>query len=333
MQLLTVFLFSFFLTGILRQYALSRNVLDIPNHRSSHVIATPRGGGLAFVLGFLGCVLYGVLWKKSLSWEALAYVGGGSIVASIGLLDDHASVSIKIRILGHFLAAALALFCLHGMPSVSVFGWILPASGWLLNTFALFYLVWFLNLYNFMDGIDGLAALEAVTICLGASLIYVLTGNESLMVLPLILALSVAGFLYWNFPFARIFMGDVGSGFLGLTLALLSIQAAQTSSNFFWSWLILSGVFIVDSTVTLIRRLVFGHKIFEAHRLHAYQHATDLLNSHFSVTMAVLAINTAWLLPLAVLVGCGRLDGIIGLLIAYIPLIVLAFQFQAGCSN
>jgi Fuc2NAc and GlcNAc transferase len=127
------------------------------------------------------------------------------------------------------------------------------------------YLVWLLNLYNFMDGIDGLACIEAITVCLGGALVYVLAvpRGEGWMV-PVLLLSAVTGFLVWNFPRARIFMGDAGSGFLGLSIGVLSIQNSWAAPELFWSWVILLGTFIVDATVTLIRRIMRG-RIFGKH--------------------------------------------------------------------
>lgn len=150
---------------------------------------------------------------------------------------------------------------------------------------------------------------------------------------PMLLLAAVAGFLCWNFPPARIFMGDAGSGFLGLMLGLLSIQAAWINPDFFWAWLILLGVFVVDATLTLLRRLARRQKLYEAHRSHAYQYASRKYGGHRSVTIAVGVINLLWLLPLAMLVGLGYVDGSFGLLVAYAPLISLAFHFKAGAAE
>jgi len=145
--------------------------------------------------------------------------------------------------------------------------------------------------------------------------------------------MAVAGFLLWNFPPAKIFMGDAGSGFLGITLGLFSIQAAHIAPQFFYSWLILLGVFIVDATWTLIRRFLRGEKVYEAHRSHAYQFASRQYLSHKTVTLAVAAINTCWLLPIALWVGLGNLNGLLGLMIAYLPLWLLAVHFKAGLAE
>jgi Fuc2NAc and GlcNAc transferase len=199
---------------------------------------------------------------------------------------------------------------------------------------AALYLVWLLNLYNFMDGIDGLAGIEALIVGAGGTAVYWLAGLPTTGDggLPVLLAAATLGFLVWNLPPARIFMGDAGSGFLGLMLGTLSLQAAVTRPVLLWCWLVLLGVFIVDATVTLIRRLLRGERVHEAHRSHAYQHASRELGGHRPVTLAVAAINVFWLLPWALAIASGRIEGVVGLGVAYIPLLVLAFRFRAGIA-
>ena len=324
-----VLILSLLLTAGLRRYALARSVIDIPNARSSHTVPTPRGGGVAIVLTFLlvvvGLMLLGVGQLSVL----VALAGGGGLIAVIGFMDDHGHIAARWRLLGHFLAAAWMLGWMGGLPPLPLFGWSLDL-GWLGGLLAAVYLVWLLNLYNFMDGIDGIASVEALCVCLGACLIYWLNGTTALAWGPLILAMAVLGFLYWNFPPARIFMGDAGSGFLGIALGVLSVQAAWQSSALLWVWLILLGVFIVDATFTLMRRLIRGDKVYEAHRSHAYQFASRQAGRHLPVTLAVIFINLVWLLPIAVSVGVFGLDGLTGLILAYVPLVFLAIRFRAG---
>ena len=320
---------SFLLTGALRRYALARSIIDIPNARSSHTIPTPRGGGVAIVVTFLASLpVFGVFGL--VPWQPLIAVGGaGALVAVIGFMDDHGHIAARWRLLGHFGAGIWALVWLGGFPPVTLFGISLELH-WFGHILAAIYLVWLLNLYNFMDGIDGIASVEALCACLGACLLYGLSGAPALIWGPLILAAAVVGFLYWNFPPARIFMGDAGSGFLGIALGVLSLQAAWVSSDLFWAWVILLGVFIVDATFTLIRRLLRGDKVYEAHRSHAYQFASRRFGKHLPVTLAVGAINLFWLLPVAYSVTQLGLDGAWGIIIAYVPLIILALKFHAG---
>lgn len=320
---------SFALTGGLRRYALSRSLMDMPNGRSSHSVPTPRGGGVAIVVSFLLALPLlaaggGAGWAST--W---AILGAGSGVAALGFLDDHGHIAARWRLLGHFASAIWALCWLGGLPPLDLFGVVLDL-GWLGHLLALLYLVWMLNLYNFMDGIDGIASVEAISVCAGGALLYALLGEWQAAAVPLLLAAAVAGFLVWNFPLARIFMGDAGSGFLGLTLGVLSLQAAWVAPQLLWSWAILLGVFVVDATFTLLRRLLRGERVYEAHRSHAYQYASRHFGQHWPVTVGVLAINLGWLLPIALWIGWGGLDGGWGLLLAYAPLLALAVKFEAG---
>jgi Fuc2NAc and GlcNAc transferase len=327
--LLVVLLISLLLTGFLRRYAISRKLIDVPNARSSHSIPTPRGGGVAIVVSFLGTLFIACLGKWIDLNVAVALLGAGALTAVIGFMDDRGHIAARWRLLGHFSAAAWALYWLGGMPSIKLFG-ITIEHGYVGAVLGAFYLVWMLNLYNFMDGIDGLAAGEVVCVCLGASLIYSVFGFDQLIWSPLVLSMAALGFLFWNFPPARIFMGDAGSGFLGIILATLSLQAAWTDSRLLWVWIILLGVFIVDATLTLFRRLIRGEKVYEAHRSHAYQFASRQYGKHLPVTIAALLISVFWLLPIAVCMMYFQLDGLVMALVAYAPLVWLAFKFDAG---
>jgi Fuc2NAc and GlcNAc transferase len=328
--LLAVAVLSAILTGWLRRYALSRQLLDRPNERSSHSAPTPRGGGVAIVVAFLGGLL---LIGEGASFVArMALFGAGLGAVAIGFIDDHGHVPARWRLLVHFSCAAWILYWI-GVPRLEWMGSTvdLGAPGAVL---AVLYLVWMLNLYNFMDGIDGIAGAEALIVGAGGTAMFWLAGLPSVgdVGLPALLAASTLGFLVWNFPPAKIFMGDAGSGFLGLMLGALSLQAAVVRPVLFWCWLVLLGVFIVDATMTLIRRLLRGERVYEAHRSHAYQHAMQEYGDHRRVTLAVAAINVFWLLPWAAAIASGQVPGVVGLVAAYLPLLVLALRFRAGVA-
>ncbi|KAF1056549.1 MAG: putative undecaprenyl-phosphate N-acetylglucosaminyl 1-phosphate transferase [Pseudomonas delhiensis] len=325
--------FAWGLTGLFRRYALAASLLDVPNSRSSHSVPTPRGGGVAFILGFLLMLVVGrglglvdtvVLW---------AYLPAGCVVAVVGFLDDRRGIPARWRLLAHFLAGALLLFAIGGLAPVDL-PWGVTRLRWVGSILALIYLVWLLNLYNFMDGIDGIASLEAISVCLaGALCAWWVGGASHSLWLPLMLAAAVAGFLIWNFPPARIFMGDAGSGFIGLVLGGLSLQAAWQAPQLLWSWLILLGVFIVDATWTLLHRLLRGERVYEAHRSHAYQRASRRWGQHRIVSLSITAINVIWLTPLSLVVASGLLTGALGLFIAYAPLVFLAVRLGAGAAE
>lgn len=323
------FLLSWLLTLWIRRYALATNLLDQPNERSAHTVPTPRGGGVAIVLSFLGLTLALSLLGLIENRLVVAASGSGIIVATLGFLDDRYGVPARWRFVGHVAAAVWILCWMGRLPQVPVFGMHIGLSyaGPVLCTL---YVVWMINLFNFMDGIDGIASVEAITTTLGGALLWWLTGSGSGWLAALVFAGCIAGFLVWNFPPAKIFMGDAGSGFLGLMVALLSLWCGQAAPGLFWAWFILVGCFMVDATTTLVRRVRRGEKFFEAHRSHAYQFAARRLGRHLPVTLSCGAINMLWLLPLATLVATGRLDGLLGVVIGYAPLVWLVFHFRAG---
>jgi Fuc2NAc and GlcNAc transferase len=328
--LVAAFLAAFVGTAVIRRYAIARRVLDIPNERSSHSVPTPRGGGVAIVGAFVAVAT--ILWSlgRIPTPFAVALLGTGLIVATVGFIDDHRHIAARWRLLAHFSAAAWALAWVGGLPPLPLPG---GSQEWGLlgDVVGAIALVWLLNLYNFMDGIDGIAAVEAVTVCLGAIVVYLAGPETSAAWYPAgLLAAAALGFLAWNFPPAKIFMGDAGSGFLGVTLGVLVLDAATRRPEWLWSWVILLGAFVVDATVTLFFRLSRGEKLYEAHRSHAYQHAAQRIGSHRPVTLAVGAINLFWLLPMALLAGSGRLDGLLATVIAYVPLACVAIVYRAG---
>lgn len=331
--ILSVAIGAWLLTGILRRYALARSLLDIPNARSSHTVPTPRGGGLAIVVSFAIAAGYAAMVGWLDRQIAFAFLVSGIGVALLGFLDDHGHVPARWRLAGHFLGAIWILWWLGGVDQIVVLGAEIEL-GWLGNAIAAIYLVWMLNLFNFMDGIDGIAGIEAFTACSGMTvLLWAINYGIQYTLPPLLLAAAVFGFLLWNLPPARIFMGDVGSGFLGLMIGGFSLSIARTAPNMFWAWLILMGVFVVDATVTLLRRLVRRDRFYEAHRSHAYQYASRLIGRHGPVTLGVAAINIGWLFPLALFVALGKLDGFIATIFAYVPIIFLAFRFKAGARE
>ena len=321
-------LVSLALTLRVRSYALKR-LLDLPNARSSHVAPTPRGGGLAVVLSFaLALAILSIAGGIALR-EGMA-LGGGLLVAGIGFWDDHQHVSARWRMAVHLAAAAWALYWLGGFSEMALNGQHL-VLGWSGSVMAAIFVVWMLNLFNFMDGIDGIAGAETVFVAAAAAILLLAFGAGGRHALHLgLLAFAVAGFLVWNWPPAQIFMGDVGSGFLGFLLGVFAIITVSAGELSLVVWLILAGVFLVDATFTLLRRMASGQRWYDAHRSHAYQHAAVLLESHKRVTVAVLLINGFWLLPWAIAAVLWPHVELGFLAIAYTPLIMLAVRFDAG---
>jgi Fuc2NAc and GlcNAc transferase len=305
--------------------------MDIPNERSSHQTPTPRGGGIAFVATSLVGFLLLLLINNLDNADVLALCGAGIIVAIAGHLDDRQRISgATVRLVVHAIGAIILIVGI-GFPSqISLFDRTVN-TGTIGSILGVLYLVWLLNLFNFMDGTDGIAASEAIFVLLAGAILnhHVLTGiNHSAA--ALILAASIFGFLLYNWSPAEIFMGDVGSGYLGIAIGGLSLMAAKQQPELLWVWIILLGVFVSDATITLIRRLLGKQKPHVAHRSHAYQHLAIRFNSHSKVALIVLATNVVWLLPIAFLVANKQLTGTTGVVVAYIPLLLAALVLNAG---
>ncbi|MGE8284926.1 MAG: MraY family glycosyltransferase, partial [Stenotrophomonas lactitubi] len=263
--LLGLALLSAALTWAARVYALRRQLLDQPGERRSHSIATPRGGGIAIVISLLvAAAVAACVWPDAA--PSLAVAGLGLLlVAGIGWWDDHRPLPAMRRLLVHFLAATL----LAGLVKVH-------GGSWLLSLLVLFFTASLINIWNFMDGINGIASSQAVIVALGFAT--VLPWPYSLV--PIALGLACLGLLPFNFPRARIFMGDVGSGALGYAVAVvLAVAALQTDIN--WILLLLPlSAFLVDAGFTLFARILSGQRWMEPHTQHVYQRAVQAGASH-----------------------------------------------------
>jgi len=329
LMIIVVFLVSTLLTALMRCYLLRRQVLDMPNGRSSHSVPTPRGGGIGIVVVFLLTVVFLIQKGGVSSSLGGALTGGGVAVAVAGFLDDRFRVSAWFRLLIHFAVAGWALWRLGGIGPLHL-GWMSWDWGWVGQLVALVGLAWMINLYNFMDGIDGIAGVEALCASALGGLLLAWSGLGGLAEGALAVAAASAGFLVWNWPPAKIFMGDVGSGFLGFVFGVLAISSARERPWLLWAWLILLSIFIVDSTLTLMRRLVTEGRWYEAHCSHAYQHAARRWGSHAKVTLTIAAVNVAWLFPLGWGACVWPAAGPLFAVVALAPLVYLAFRCDAG---
>lgn len=203
-----------------------------------------------------------------------------------------------------------------------------------LGLIAIIGLIWMTNLYNFMDGINGIATLEAIFVCCGMSFIFFLEdSNDQIIILMIILASACCGFLYWNFPTAKLFMGDVGSLFLGITFGLLVLFTSRKNIDTAATWAIMLGVFIVDASYTLGTRLITGQKFYLPHKSHTYQKLALHFRSHTKASLSLTIINLFWLLPLAISTVATKLNPLAIVVIAYIPLIYLAHKIKAGTNG
>ena len=261
-------------TWLARRYALRRNLVDEPGERRSHIVPTPRGGGLAVVVALLLCGAW-LLWRDAEPTPLLAgFLPGLVLVAGVGLLDDHRSLSPWLRLAVHAIAALL----------LSAGAWMATGNAWLAGAAFLLAMV-LTNAWNFMDGIDGLAASQAILIA--AMVAWIADGTVLLVALSLLAA--TAGFLPFNFPKAKIFLGDVGSGTLGYALTMLLVAVVEQGALPWWLWSLPLSAFLIDTGLTLLGRLRRREAWWQAHTLHAYQRWVQRSQSHVRVTLAYAA--------------------------------------------
>lgn len=297
-----VFASSLLLTGVVRAMAHDLGMIDRPNIRSSHSNPTPRGGGLAIVVAFAAGLVVLLALGVVDRGLGLALLGGGLPLALIGFMDDRRSLPASVRFACHIGAGSWAIYALGGLPPVEIGSYVVRL-GFFGDVLAVVAVIWALNLFNFMDGVDGIAASEAIFVCWsGACLTLMLDGGSAVPSVALLVGAACCGFLIWNWPPAKIFMGDVGSGFLGFVIAVLATAAARESSAALVVWMILGAVFFADATTTLLRRLFRGERPHQAHRSHAYQRLARQWGSHRRITLVILAVNVFILLPCALVV-------------------------------
>ena len=285
-------LISFLLTAVTLRYLKQKAVLDHPNERSSHSTPVPRGGGLPVVVVFLIAWIYPFdiqLMAIAFSWTSTApIIASCTLLAAISWTDDLKSLTPKFRLTIQALAVAIGIAALP--HEASLFGGAVPT--WLEKAFLFFGWLWFVNLFNFMDGIDGISGVETLGICAGLLLLSSL--HELPAAMPwhaLTVAAAILGFLWWNRPPARIFLGDVGSVPIGFILGWLLLELAL--AGYWASALILPAFYVCDATYTLFRRAFRGEKVWQAHREHFYQKAVQAGRSHGTVSGSIGIANVA----------------------------------------
>ncbi len=312
---------SYLIVAFLHASALRHHRLDFPNKRSSHSRPTPTGGGIAFVAVFvLGCALWYFRTHKVGEGDLSAIlIGGGCLLSIVGWVDDLRGLSIRSRLSVQLFVVFLSMAKLCSLDSIDIDQKTIAPS---IHEKIFFTLVilWLTNAYNFMDGIDGLAAGMAVVVGLAGAALF----SGSAVAVPLFLiALAVAGFLVWNWPPAKIFMGDAGSGFLGFAFAVSWTYTSGVRQGLF-VWPILLAVFLVDATLTLLVRVYRGEKFYESHCSHAYQLASKHW-SHKKVTSIAILVTIFWLVPCAALCQIRPSLAPFVAVVAYAPLILTYF--------
>ena len=316
-----IFVFVFFasLAGveIFRRWSLRRNLLDIPNERSSHIRPTPRGGGLIIVLASLIVyAFYTTFISQNFSWS---YFCGSILIAFVSWLDDLFSVSVVFRILVHSISAILVIYSLGYFQTFQI-AYIERAN---LGTYGVIltflWIVWLTNAFNFMDGIDGIAATQAITSGLGWLIIGKILDLDATSFYGGVIAFASLGFLIHNWYPAKIFMGDVGSAFLGYTFAVFPLLAIKENPHFAASLplvsILLVWLFVFDTFVTFFRRVIKREKVWKAHRTHIYQRLVIAGHTHVNVTILYGAVSLATILILIISYKSGDLKMLLPIIV------------------
>ncbi len=313
---------------LIYRHAARLGVVQDPNERSSHHVPTPSGGGIGIVLGGTVGAAYAI-W--SMPGSAFVTAVLALAMGIVGFVDDRRHVAAGVRLFVQLLLVAAMIWTLQPIGLAEAIGLPIPVE---LAVIAIVLgVVYWVNVFNFMDGIDGLAASQAVFMI--AALIFLafegsLAELQALEFWLLAVAAASLGFLVLNWPPARIFMGDAGSTYLGFMLAFGGLSAIAAGRLDIFQGLVLAALFLTDATVTLIRRALRGEPIMQAHRLHAYQHLARRWQRHLPVTLLYLGIHVFWLLPLAWYAGKNQGAGPLALAAAYLPLALLVLVAGAG---
>jgi Fuc2NAc and GlcNAc transferase len=327
--LVGVFLLSFLISRRMATLQGS-TLLDRPVARSAHTVATPRGGGFAIVVAIS-------LWLVVLSLTGFVSVSDLQVllcaipVAVAGFIDDLRGLPVRMRLPVHLFAAIAALSLLGPVPEPFFSGWLLLPE-FVQSGLLVLALVWLLNLYNFMDGIDTLAAAQCLFVS-GAAGVFLAGQQAGLAWVCAGLFAATSGFLLLNLPPAKLFMGDIGSTFLGFFIGLIALISHYQQSLSVWVWVLLMGAFIADTTYTLIVRVIAGQKLTEGHSTHAYQRLARRYGQHKPVVLAYMAVNVLWLFPIAWLAVIYPEYGVLFAISGIVPLMLVAGLIGAGKTS
>lgn len=304
----------------------------VPNHRSLHQQVIPRGGGIvgavATLTGMLLVYFGGALGLPS-PW---VFLGGGVALAGMGMADDRLDIAPRYRLAVQIAAAASLPVFLGPIPRLDL-GFVGFALGWPGSILVLGLVVWFYNLYNFIDGTDGMAstATAFIGLLMGGALWW--KGQRDLAMILGMLAVSNVGFLRYNWPPARMFMGDAGTSFIAYLLSALIWISVSRDPGVLWIWLTACVAYFSDTTTTTFTRLLTTPRWYSAHRSHAYQNLARIWNSHLRILRVVLAIDLLWALPMVGLIFVFPASAPWLTLVAYVPVVALCYKFGPRFEN
>ncbi len=324
------FVASLLLTRALILFSQKMGMIDTPNNRSSHQLPTPKGGGLAFFIVFSLISLWFYVFYSNYRPIVTPLLLGGPIVVLLGWLDDRHSLSAIVRLLVHFFVAFLIYGLVTQWFTVSLDISFLPNLSWVSILFCVLFIAWFINLYNFMDGADGLASSTAIVGSLLMAVVSVIHNAPEVAMVYCLIAYTVSGFLFYNWSPARIFMGDTGSYFLGFLFASLALISKAHADVSFYSHIIIFGFFIFDATYVLFRRAFRREALFRAHKMFIFHKLMAKGWSHRKVSALYTMVLVLWLFPLANLASIYDDLGMAIVVIAYLPLLIFGIYNKAG---
>ena len=330
-----IFFLSIFVVNIIgvliyKRIAIRLGILASPNFRTLHESSIPRGAGIVFSSIFVIGVF--VLWNFNLLSEELLFIlgFGGAMATLFGFVDDVYDIRASSKLL---IQICLSIWMVNFLNE----GALLSQAGLLsiikVPLFIIF-IVWMINAYNFMDGIDGMAISGAFYVSSTLTLITLTTNGSSELAILFILLMTCAGaFMLFNWPPASIFMGDSGSIFLGYLFGSLILITVARGDLSLWTWLVIFGYFFADTTVTQIVRLILVKKYYKPHRSHAYQNLARITGSHFKVTSSVTLYHIIWLLPLSLWTVLKPDMEIIAAFLAVFPGLIIAYKYGPVLSS
>jgi Fuc2NAc and GlcNAc transferase len=326
----SVFFVSCICIFLYRKIAVRIGILANPNFRTLHINPIPVGGGIVFSMVIVVGLLYHWWLNQSSNNLFLLLAVGGGVAALFGFLDDLKDIRAIKKFVVQLFLSGWALFWLDGGPLLFI-DWIpslisIPVT--------ILFLVWMMNGYNFMDGIDGMAISNAVFISGTVISVLLLTHPESefIVIMALLLASSSA-FMLFNWPPASIFMGDAGSVFLGYLFGSVILITIMVGDITIWTWLVVFGYFFADLTMTQITRIIFVKKWYLAHRSHAYQNLARITGSHLKITGGVFFYNVVWILPLTLWSALYPEMALYAVVLAISPGLVVAYRYGPLLSS
>ena len=328
------FLISTILTHLVIKVAIKKEIFAVPTKRSSHNTYIPNIGGVAIFISYLFMLLV-LNFTISIDQSILLILcSAGSIVLLVGLYDDIRDIKVRYRILTHIVVSILAVFFLDKIILFDRY-FLNSLPSLLILFFSVLIIISFINIYNFMDGADGYMSIGAIIV---STTVGMFLYNDSISILFFLLSASIMGFLLFNMPKAKVFMGDTGSTFIGFVLAVLMLYSITYSNISIWTWGILISPFFMDAFITILTKMLTGQKWFRPHRHYTFQKIIDFFikktndrtKAHRMLSICFILYNVIILLPMAYISVKYVQYNIYICILSIIPIVVLALVFKTG---